>query len=93
MYRAPLEERRQISHFFVAIDLDHLVGRDAFARRLQAIVDDIRKQPHAGQPVMVPGDPEKKTWGRRVREGIPMDEEKFAEYCTISTDFAEAVRR
>lgn len=93
MYRASLEEQRQISHFFVAIDLDCFVGRDAFARRLQGIVDDIRKQPHTGEPVMVPGDPEKKAWKRRIREGIPMDDEKFGEYCEISPDFSQAVLR
>jgi len=91
MYRAPLEERRRISHFFVVIDLDHFVGKENFARRLQCIVDDIRKQPHTGEPVMVPGDPEKRARARRLREGIPMDERKFAEYRAISPDFAEAV--
>jgi ureidoglycolate dehydrogenase (NAD+) len=95
MYRSPIEARRQISHFFVAIDLDYFVGRDGFARRLQAIVEDIRTQPprdgEADAPVMVPGDPEKHSVARRLREGIPMDDEKFAEYCAISADFAEAV--
>lgn len=92
MYRAPLEARRHLSHFFVAIDLDHFVGREAFAGRLQGIVDDIRKQPHTGEPVMIPGDPEKKTFLRRKQEGIPMDDEKFSEYCAISPDFSQAVR-
>jgi len=91
MYTSPIEERRRISHFFVVIDLDHFVGRQSFARRLQGIVDDIRKQPHSAEPVMVPGDPEKKSWKHRSREGIPMDDEKFAEYCAISPDFSEAI--
>lgn len=91
MYRAPIEAQRHISHFFVVIDLDAFVGREAFAHRLQAVVDEIRKQPHTGEPVMVPGDPEKKTFRRRSRDGIPMDDEKWSEYQAISSRFAEAV--
>lgn len=91
MYRAPIEARRRISHFFVAIDLDAFVGSERFARRLQWIVDDIRKQPHRGEPVMVPGDPEKHTFAERSRDGIPMDDEKWSEYRALSPDFDEAV--
>lgn len=93
MYRAPIEERRYISHFFVALDLDRFVGRDAFATRLQRIIDDIRTQPSGadGDRVQVPGDPEKRMFARRVRDGIPMDDAKWAEFLEISTDFEQAV--
>ncbi len=87
MFSTPLSERRHISHFFVAIRIEAFVGPDRFKSRLQSLVDGIRNLSTETQPVMVPGDPEKKMREERLRKGIPMDSEKFDEFVAISREF------
>lgn len=93
MYRAPIEAQRRLSHFFVVIDPDKFVGRAALARRLQNLVDDVRAQGTPDAPVMVPGDPEKRAFVERVRAGIPIDDDKLAEFVAIAPAFADVVIR
>jgi LDH2 family malate/lactate/ureidoglycolate dehydrogenase len=88
MYKAPIEARRYISHFFMVIDPERFIGRDALARRLQSIVDDIRAQPGT---VMVAGDPEKRALAERSRTGIPLDDAKFDEFLEITPAVKETV--
>jgi LDH2 family malate/lactate/ureidoglycolate dehydrogenase len=86
MYKAPIEARRFISHFFIAIDPEKFVGRAALATRLQTIVDDIRSR-----GVMVAGDPEKKAFAERSRSGIPIDDAKLAEFIAVAPATRDAV--
>jgi LDH2 family malate/lactate/ureidoglycolate dehydrogenase len=88
MYKAPIEARRYISHFFMVIDPERFIGRDARARRLQSIVDDIRAQPGT---VMVAGDPEKRALAERSRTGIPLDDDKYKEFVEITSAVKDAV--
>lgn len=78
MFTAPIESPRQISHFFMAIDIARFVPLGVFKLRLQGVVDSIRAMPHFGQPVMVPGDPEKKALVERSTHGIPTGPELAA---------------
>ena len=72
MFTAPIEARRKISHFFMAIDIEKFVAVDRFAERLQHLVDGIRSMPGEPAPVMVPGDPEKIAFRERSALGIPI---------------------
>lgn len=94
MYGAPLSTRRNITHFFMAIDIAKFCDPTVFKTILQSMANRIRALPptdDADDIVMVAGDPEKRTFVKRVHEGIPMDDEKFAEYLEISADFREAL--
>ncbi len=90
MYRSPLEKPRHISHFFMALDIRHFCDVEAFKAQLQDTVDRLRKQSPlvGGQEVMAPGDPEKKSYQRRIVEGIPVDKEVYEDYLAISKDFS-----
>ena len=79
MYGSPLSEKRSISHFFMAISIRDFVDVDRFRQRMRSLANRIRAlSPQAGAqaaaPVMVPGDPEKKMFEQRTREGIPVDD-------------------
>jgi ureidoglycolate dehydrogenase (NAD+) len=87
-----IEVRRKISHFFVALDVTRFCSLKDFGRRMKDLVERTRSLPpfDASVPVMVPGDPEKKTFAMRVESGIPIDEVKFAELVGASANFNTA---
>ena len=62
-------------------------------KQLQDIVDRLRDLPTTSQDnsVMVPGDPEKKCYDIRIKEGIPIDEIKYEEFLAISSMFKEVI--
>jgi ureidoglycolate dehydrogenase (NAD+) len=94
MYDSPVEERRGISHFFLALNIRHFIDPLSFRVSLQTLVDRIRvMQPlDSSSPVMVAGDPEKSAYAMRTKLGIPMEEIKFSELLYLNSAFADAVR-
>ena len=92
MYTSPIEARRSLSHFFVAIDVGRFVDPAAFRSRLQALVGQIRSMPAIADTVMVPGDPEKLALVERSAGGIPVPAAVFDSLCETSQDFRAAVR-
>jgi ureidoglycolate dehydrogenase (NAD+) len=91
MYGAPIEARRSISHFLMAIDVARFVDLGAFRARLQALVDEIRAMPATAESVMVPGDPEKRTFVERTSAGIPVPQAVLDSLCDVSPDFSSAI--
>jgi LDH2 family malate/lactate/ureidoglycolate dehydrogenase len=91
MFTSPIEARRSISHFFMAIDISRFIDVSSFRNRLQALVAQIRAMPATVDSVMVPGDPEKKAFSERSAAGIPVTPTVFDSLCEISADFREAV--
>lgn len=93
MYDAPIEARRSIGHFFMAIDISKFSDVNTFKNNLQSMVDRIRQLPMDGnnEPPMVAGDPQKKTYLHRIEHGIPMMEVIFDEYLQVSELFQKAV--
>jgi ureidoglycolate dehydrogenase (NAD+) len=91
MFTSPIEARRSISHFFMAIDISRFIDVSSFRNRLQALVAQIRAMPATVDSVMVPGDPEKKAFSERSATGIPVTSMVFDSLCEISADFREAV--
>ncbi len=49
MYTTPLDVRRDLSHFFMAIDIGKFIPLDVFRRRLQEMADRIRALPRASR--------------------------------------------
>ena len=93
MYTSSIKEKRYISHFFMAINIKHFIKVNVFKKQLQDIVDRLRDLPTSSQDnsVMVPGDPEKKCYDIRIKEGIPIDEIKYEEFLAISSMFKEVI--
>jgi len=93
MYTSSIKEKRYISHFFMVIDIKHFIEVNVFKKQLQDIVDRLRGLPTIEQDnsVMVPGDPEKKCYDIRIKEGIPIDEIKYEEFLATSSMFKEVI--
>lgn len=74
MYADPIEKKRHLGHFVMAVNIDSFVPLGIFKTRLQEMVDEIRREPplNPDEPVMAPGDPEKRASDVRRRDGIPL---------------------
>jgi ureidoglycolate dehydrogenase (NAD+) len=82
MFVPPLSERRLLGQFFGAIRISAFIDVDTFKQQLQRNADKLRSEPRLDetQPVMIPGDPEKRTEQERREHGIPvkaLDIERF----------------
>lgn len=88
-----LSVRRNVTHFFMAVDIDKFLPSAAFSARLQEMVDRLRSMAplDPDTPVLVPGDPEKRNHRHRLAHGIPVDEAKFEEFLKLSPNFSAAV--
>jgi LDH2 family malate/lactate/ureidoglycolate dehydrogenase len=77
----------------MVIDIKHFIEVNVFKKQLQDIVDRLRGLPTIEQDnsVMVPGDPEKKCYDIRIKEGIPIDEIKYEEFLATSSMFKEVI--
>jgi ureidoglycolate dehydrogenase (NAD+) len=74
MYADPIEEKRRLGHFFIAMHIASFVDLDLFKASMQRMMDEVRAEPRyrEDQPVQVPGDPEKYARAGRVASGIPL---------------------
>ena len=97
MFTSPIEARRQLSHFFLALDNGRFVPPERFRARLQGLVDTIRTM-HPMQvgahpdAVMVPGDPEKRAFVVRTRDGIPAAQALLDAFAEIDVSVDGALR-
>ena len=74
MYLTPLDRKRYLGQFYMALDISKFQDVKVFKSRLKKYMDEIRREPakDPAKPVLVPGDPEKKALAERTREGIPL---------------------
>ena len=93
MFSAPIEARRRLSHFFVALDIGRFVPVERFRARLQGLVDSIRALPPMQDGVMVPGDPEKRAAAERRRDGIPAGQPVLDAFAEAGVPLDGALRR
>jgi len=77
MFKAPISEKRKLGHFFGAINIGNFVEISVFKKRLKEFITRLRNEPalNPNFPVLVPGDPEKKTQEFRLKHGIPLAEQ------------------
>jgi LDH2 family malate/lactate/ureidoglycolate dehydrogenase len=79
----------RLGHFFLAIDPKAFRAEGAFEDDLDAVIDVLHGTPplDPAQPVLVPGDPEKKSRAERLRDGIPIPDslmKKLKQVCENS---------
>lgn len=63
-----------VCHFFLVIDPERTIGRDAFVDRMEALCAMMKETPalDAAEPVLVPGEPEAATMAEYAAEGVPL---------------------
>lgn len=74
MYHAPIEAKRHLGHFFIALQIDAFVPLNIFKQRMQQLAEELRKSSPVDPdiPVQVAGDPEKRIAEKRKLSGIPL---------------------
>jgi len=91
MFTAPIESKRRISHFFMAIDVARFIDRAVFRERLQRLVDALRAMPQLDGRVMAPGDVEKETFAARSAAGIPISDAQLSALVEAGVDVGSAI--
>lgn len=88
MFTSPIENQRQVSHFFMAFDIQSFTDPEIFKQRMQHMADEIRAMEAAGAvPMMVAGDPEKQSEIQRLATGIPVPEPVWEEFLALDQRF------
>ena len=60
-----------IGHFFIAIDPAHFIGREAFAKRMEQLVEEVKALPASdGGEVFLPGEIEHRKELENLAEGV-----------------------
>ena len=82
------EKKRNLSHFFEAIDIKRFVPVAIFKKRLKQMVDELRAIPPAEgfDRVRVPGDPEKELYAIRIKKGIPLTREVVEDFRNVAKE-------
>ncbi len=93
MYLTPLDQKRYLGQFYMALDISKFQDVKLFKSRLKKYMDEIRREPakDPANPVMVPGDPEKKAFVERSKEGIPLSPYEFDAICETCRQYAVAI--
>lgn len=88
MYADPIDKKRMLGHFFIAIDVKPFQDPDLFKDRLKTMMEAVRNEPpmDTDSKIMVPGDPEKITYDTRIKEGIPLDRTTFEAFHRIADE-------
>lgn len=88
------EKQRYVSHFFMAIDISRFVNLDIFKGIMQNVAKEVRMMQAIDEkvPVMIAGDPQKKTCAERTKSGIPVDTNLLKEFVEIDEEFRSVVK-
>ncbi len=78
---------------FVVLNPEHFAGLGHFLKEVTQLAEDVRGCPRAeGVPhILLPGDPERREYGRRRQSGIPLDEETWAQIVAVAERLRVAV--
>lgn len=84
-----LEKKRHLGHFVSAMSIEAFGEVRAFKERMRLMIDELRAEPalDPAKPVMVAGDPEKKAFAIRSREGIPVTEQELAQFQALNQKY------
>lgn len=88
MYADPIETKRYLGHFFLAIDPARFIELGSFKRRMRELMYAVRAEPakNPGTSVMVPGDPEKAQYAERVQNGIPLSAKTYRSFIKLAEE-------
>lgn len=76
MFKAPMEEQRQLGQFYMILKTDAAVDKELFLSRLKELSNEVRLQPTKDEThAILPNDPEIKTSLERKKNGIPINDE------------------
>lgn len=92
LYDLSIPDQRNISHFFIAIDIKRFIDISLFKQYMSSMTLRIRSlSKNSDESIFIAGDKEKISFKNRKINGIPIDKDKFNEFLTISEAFKLAV--
>ena len=89
MFQAPIDQKRFLGHFFIAIKIDSFQNPILFKKRLSQMMQELRDEPPQSKDVsvQVAGDPEKMKFKERVKKGIPLKKIDLKLFEQIKIDY------
>lgn len=89
MYKTPLSQKRYLGQFYMAIKIAAFQPLDIFKKRMKKLMDDVRNEPKTDTniAIMVPGDPEKKNFADRIKNGIPIKEHDLKAFESLAVKY------
>lgn len=92
MFEAPMSQHRTLGHFVMAIRIDCFQPVSVFKDRMSFLLKDLRRSPAIDKdnPVQVAGDPEKKYYSDRIKNGIPMAKNEYEALAAAAKEYGVA---
>ncbi|NQU95480.1 MAG: Ldh family oxidoreductase [Candidatus Omnitrophica bacterium] len=89
MFERPMNEKRYLGHFIIAINIGCFQKINVFKERLSCMMNELRSEPrlNAEIPIQIAGDPEKNAARKRTIEGIPVDQEEYERFKKIANEY------
>jgi len=89
MYKDPISKKRNLGHFFMAIDVNSFVEISSFKNRLNELLNELREQERINPDIgiKVAGDNENIIFSEREKNGIPLDEEEKLIFLNLSKEY------
>ena len=93
MYADPIETKRSLGHFFLAISVERFMPLAQFKGRMQQLMDQVRQEPprYESIPVQVPGDPEKHAGKQRLRTGLELSDGELDELSDSGREYGLSI--
>lgn len=89
MFEAPMNAKRFLGQFIIAIKIDCFQDKKVFKERLSAMMKELRGEPAIDEnvPVQVAGDPEKRSCVERMKKGIPLKPSEYEAFQAMSKEY------
>ncbi|WDE02118.1 Ldh family oxidoreductase [Thalassomonas actiniarum] len=87
LYAPPYDEPRQVSHFYITINIEAFMGKAMFEKRLSLLLEKVRESGAVdGETIFCAGDKESKTAALRREQGIPLTQEQWQFYRQLAQE-------
>ncbi|HHT9106582.1 MAG TPA: Ldh family oxidoreductase [Candidatus Wujingus californicus] len=89
MFEAPMSQKRFLGQFIIAMRIDCFQDKEIFKKRLSEMMKEVRNEPRFDKniPIQVAGDPEKRSYTERCKNGIPLKLFEHGEFKKISEEY------
>lgn len=89
MFEAPMSQKRFLGQFIIAMRIDCFQDKEIFKKRLSEMMKELRNEPRFDKniPIQVAGDPEKRSYTERCKNGIPLKLFEHGEFKKISEEY------
>ena len=89
MFEAPMSHKRFLGQFIIAMRIDCFQDKEVFKERLSEMMKELRNEPRFDKdiPIQVAGDPEKRSYTERCKNGIPLKLFEHGEFKKISEEY------